>query len=67
MHSTQLIRDPLAVTTLLWLMLVLSLLLNREFAWGGALGLGVGGAALVTSHGAVTYLNGEPRRIRLSA
>ncbi|HEX7339224.1 MAG TPA: heme ABC exporter ATP-binding protein CcmA [Rhodanobacteraceae bacterium] len=26
-----------------------------------------GGAALVTSHGAVTYLNGEPRRIRLSA
>lgn len=26
-----------------------------------------GGAAMVTSHGAMTYLNGEPRRIRLSA
>lgn len=26
-----------------------------------------GGAALVTSHGAVTYLRGEPRRIELSA
>ncbi len=26
-----------------------------------------GGAALVTSHGAVTYLHGEPRRIRLAA
>jgi 4-amino-4-deoxy-L-arabinose transferase-like glycosyltransferase len=48
MHSTQLIRDPLAVTTLLWLMLVLSLLLNREFAWRRALALGVGGATLVT-------------------
>jgi heme exporter protein A len=26
-----------------------------------------GGAAMVTSHGAVTFLHGEPRRLRLSA
>ena len=48
MHSTQLIRDPLAVSCLLGLMLVLTLLLTRRLAWRQALALGVAGAALVT-------------------
>ena len=48
MHSTQLIRDPLAVSCLLSLLLVLTLLLSREFAWRQALALGFGAAALVT-------------------
>ena len=47
-HSTQLIRDPLAIFCLLGLLLVLTLLLTREFTWRKALALGVGGAALVT-------------------
>jgi 4-amino-4-deoxy-L-arabinose transferase-like glycosyltransferase len=47
-HSTQLIRDPLAVSCLLSLLLVLALLLNRRFALPGAFALGIGGAALVT-------------------
>lgn len=47
-HSTQLIRDPLAILCLLSLLLVLALLLNRDFAWQHALLVGVGGAALVT-------------------
>jgi 4-amino-4-deoxy-L-arabinose transferase-like glycosyltransferase len=46
-HSTQLIRDALAILCLLSLLLVLTLLLTREFAWRKALALGVGGAALV--------------------
>jgi 4-amino-4-deoxy-L-arabinose transferase-like glycosyltransferase len=48
MHSTQLIRDPLAVSCLLGLLLALTLLLTREVAWRPAVVLGVGGAALVT-------------------
>jgi 4-amino-4-deoxy-L-arabinose transferase-like glycosyltransferase len=48
MHSTQLIRDPLAVLCLLSLLLVLTLLLNRSFAWRRALLPGLAGAALVT-------------------
>ena len=48
MHSTQLIRDPLAVLCLMSLLLVLTLLLNRKFAWPGGLLFGVVGAALVT-------------------
>jgi 4-amino-4-deoxy-L-arabinose transferase-like glycosyltransferase len=48
MHSTQLIRDPLAVSCLLGLLLALTLLLTREFAWRPAVALGVGGATLVT-------------------
>ena len=48
MHSTQLIRDPLAVLCLMTLLLVLTLLLNRMFAWHQALALGAGGAVLVT-------------------
>jgi len=48
LHSTQLIRDPLAITCLLSLLLILVLLLNRVFAWRQVLALGVGGALLVT-------------------
>jgi 4-amino-4-deoxy-L-arabinose transferase-like glycosyltransferase len=47
-HSTQLIRDPLAVSCLLSLLLVLVLLINRVLKWRQALALGVGGALLVT-------------------
>ena len=48
LHSTQLIRDPLAILCFLSLLLVLTLLLSREFAWKPSLGLGAGGAVLVT-------------------
>jgi 4-amino-4-deoxy-L-arabinose transferase-like glycosyltransferase len=48
LHSTQLIRDPLSILCLLALMLVLVSLLSREFAWEPAVGLGIGGAVLVT-------------------
>jgi len=48
LHSTQLIRDPLAILCLLSLLLVLTLLLNREFVWRQAVLLGAGGALLVT-------------------
>ena len=48
MHSTQLIRDPLAVSCLLGLMLVLTLLLKRKLGWLQALAIGVFGAALAT-------------------
>ena len=47
-HSTQLIRDPLAILCFLALLLVLTLLLTREFEWKPAVGLGVGGAVAVT-------------------
>ena len=47
-HSTQLIRDPLAILCLLSLLLVLTLLLNREFVWRQAVLLGAGGALLVS-------------------
>jgi hypothetical protein len=48
LHSTQLIRDPLSILCLLALMLVLTMLLGREFAWREAVLLGAGGALLVT-------------------
>ncbi len=48
LHSTQLIRDPLAILCLLALLLVLTLLLSRDFAWKPAFGFGIGGAVLVT-------------------
>lgn len=46
-HSTQLIRDPLSIACLLALMLVLIIVLGREFAWGEALLIGISGAVLV--------------------
>lgn len=48
LHSTQLIRDPLAILSFLALLLVLTLSLSREFAWKPALVLGAGGVVLVT-------------------
>jgi 4-amino-4-deoxy-L-arabinose transferase-like glycosyltransferase len=48
LHSTQLIRDPLAILCFLALLLVLTLWLSREFEWKPALGFGIGGAVLVT-------------------
>ena len=47
-HSTQMIRDPLAILCFLSLLWVLTLLLNRTFSWRHALAVGVGGAILVT-------------------
>jgi 4-amino-4-deoxy-L-arabinose transferase-like glycosyltransferase len=48
LHSTQQIRDPLAILCLLALLLVLTLLVSRDLKWKPALALGVGGAALTT-------------------
>jgi hypothetical protein len=48
LHSTQLIRDPLSILCLLALMLVLTLVVGREFAWREASLLGVAGTILVT-------------------
>jgi 4-amino-4-deoxy-L-arabinose transferase-like glycosyltransferase len=48
LHSTQLIRDPLAILCFLALMIVLVLLLTREFEWRRAIGVGIAGALLVT-------------------
>src|SRR5215217_1246588 len=47
-HSTQLMRDPLAISCLLALMLVLIMVLNREFAWRKGVGIGIAGALLAT-------------------
>lgn len=47
-HSTQLIRDPLAVWSFLSLLLVLVLLLKRQIVWKHALLLGLGGMILVS-------------------
>ncbi|HEU4432229.1 MAG TPA: STT3 domain-containing protein [Pyrinomonadaceae bacterium] len=47
-HSTQLIRDPLAISCLLSLVLVLMLLLNRKLSLPKTVVPGVSGAALVT-------------------
>ncbi len=48
MHSTQLIRDPLSILCLLALMLVLTMVLGRDFAWRVAVLIGIAGAILVT-------------------
>jgi 4-amino-4-deoxy-L-arabinose transferase-like glycosyltransferase len=48
LHSTQLLRDPLAILCFLGLMLLLILLLTREFAWPKAIAVAGGGAMLVT-------------------
>jgi len=47
-HSTQLIRDPISIACFLSLVLLLTLLLSREFPLGPSIALGVGGAAIVT-------------------
>lgn len=47
-HSTQLIRDPLSILCLLALMLVLTMLLGREFALRDGILIGIAGALLVT-------------------
>jgi len=47
-HSTQLMRDPLAISCLLALMLVLIMVLSREFAWRKGVGIGIAGALLAT-------------------
>jgi hypothetical protein len=48
LHSTQLIRDPLSILCLLALMLVLTILVGREFAWREGILSGVTGVVLVT-------------------
>ena len=48
LHSTQLMRDPLSISCLLALMLVLTLVLSREFAWRKGISIGIAGAMLVT-------------------
>jgi 4-amino-4-deoxy-L-arabinose transferase-like glycosyltransferase len=47
-HSTQLIRDPISIACFLSLVLLLTLLLSRDFAWRGSIALGVSGALIVT-------------------
>jgi hypothetical protein len=47
-HSTQLIRDPMAISCFLALVLLLTLLLTREFPLGPSIALGVSGAVIVT-------------------
>ena len=48
LHSTQLIRDPLSILCFLALMLVLTLLLTREFNWRNAVEACVAGVVLVS-------------------
>lgn len=48
LHSTQLIRDSLAILCLLALMFVFTLLLRRELSWRAGVANGFIGAALVT-------------------
>ena len=48
LHSTQFIRDTLSIFCLLALLLVLTLVLRREFSWRAAAIAGFAGAALVT-------------------
>lgn len=48
LHSTQLLRDPLAILCFLALMVLLILLLTHEFAWRKAIAVAAGGALLVT-------------------
>ena len=47
-HSTQFIRDPLSIACLLALVLVLVLVLGREFSWINGIALGIAGALLAT-------------------
>jgi 4-amino-4-deoxy-L-arabinose transferase-like glycosyltransferase len=47
-HSTQLMRDPLSIACLLGLMLVMVLVLSREFTWRKGITMGIAGAAMAT-------------------
>ncbi len=47
-HSTQLIRDPISIACFLALVLLLTLLLSREFPLGPSIALGVSGVVIVT-------------------
>ncbi|HKS08862.1 MAG TPA: hypothetical protein VJS13_04895 [Pyrinomonadaceae bacterium] len=48
LHSTQFIRDTFSIVCLLGLLLVLTLVLRREFSWRASASASVAGAALVT-------------------
>jgi hypothetical protein len=48
LHSTQLIRDPISIACFLALMLVLTLLLSRQFGPRTGIAVGVGGALIAT-------------------
>lgn len=48
LHSTQLLRDPLAILCFLALMVVLTLLLTRGFGWRKGVDVGLSGAVVVT-------------------
>ena len=48
LHSTQLVRDPLSISCFLALMVVLTLILSREFSWRGGVGVGLAGVILTT-------------------
>lgn len=45
LHTTQLLRDPLFIASVLALLLVCAVLLNRECSWRGALALACAGGA----------------------
>ena len=47
-HSTQLIRDPISIACFLALVLLLTLLLSREFRLRTGIAIGAGGAAIAT-------------------
>lgn len=48
LHSTQLLRDPLSIATLLGFMVVLTMLLAREPDWTRTIVLGASGGVLIT-------------------
>jgi 4-amino-4-deoxy-L-arabinose transferase-like glycosyltransferase len=48
LHSTQLIRDPLAILCFLALMVLLTLLLTRSFVWRKGIVYGIAGALVVS-------------------
>ena len=48
LHSTQLMRDSLTISCFLALMVVLTLVLSREFSWHGGVAVGLAGAIVTT-------------------
>ena len=48
LHSTQLIRDPVSILCLLALVLVLTMVVGRDFVWRKGIFLGLDGVILVT-------------------